>query len=49
MIHGYSYGAADVPKSAVSADQLETLKASAGFTGEDERYLRLAGDVLPAR
>jgi hypothetical protein len=26
--------------------QLEDLKVSAGFTEEDQRYLRLAGEVL---
>jgi len=46
QIPGYSYGAAEVPTSPFSTGQLEELKVSAGFTDEDERYLRLAGEVL---
>src|SRR5208337_5560377 len=45
-IPGYSYGAPEVPKSAVSVQDLDNLKISAAFTEEDERYLRLAGEVL---
>ena len=45
-IPGYSYGAADVRSSPVSIPDLERLKNSAGFTEEDTRYLRLAGEVL---
>jgi hypothetical protein len=45
-IPGYSYGAAEVARSRVSTRELEELKRSAGFTEEDERYLRLAGEVL---
>jgi hypothetical protein len=45
-IPGYSYGEADVPRSTMSVQDLETLKISAGFTDEDQRYLRLAGGVL---
>jgi len=45
-IHGYTYGTADVPLSPVSAQELENLKASVGFTEEDQRYLRMAGEVL---
>ena len=43
---GYSYGAAEVAKSHVSMVDLENLKISAGFTDEDERYLRFAREVL---
>jgi len=46
QIPGYSYGAAEVARSPVSMKELEELKTSAGFTEEDERYLRLAGEVL---
>lgn len=46
QIAGYSYGTSEVVKSPVSIEQLESLKTSAGFTQEDERYLRLAGEVL---
>jgi hypothetical protein len=45
-IPGYSYGAADVACSPVSAQDLERLKSSAGFTDEDQRFLQLAGEVL---
>jgi hypothetical protein len=45
-IPGYSYGAPDVPRSPVSTHDLESLKISAGFTDEDQRYVRLAGEVL---
>jgi hypothetical protein len=45
-IPGYSYGTAEVPKSPVSMRELEDLKTSAGFTEQDQHYLRLAGEVL---
>jgi hypothetical protein len=45
-IPGYSYGAAEVARSPVSMRELEDLKVSAGFTEEDQRYLRIAGEVL---
>jgi Protoglobin len=45
-IPGYSYGTTDVAKSTVTIRELQDLKTSAGFTEEDQRYLRLAGDVL---
>ncbi len=45
-IPGYSYGTAEVAKSPVSMMEFYDLKISAGFTEEDERYLRLAGEVL---
>jgi hypothetical protein len=45
-IPGYSYGTAEVAKSPVSMRDLDDLKISAGLTDEDERYLRLAGEVL---
>jgi hypothetical protein len=45
-IPGYSYRTAEVTPSPVSMRELEELKISAGFTAEDERYLRLAGEVL---
>lgn len=46
MIPAYTYGTAAVLSSPVSLDELEKLKISAGFTAEDERLLRLAGEVL---
>jgi hypothetical protein len=45
-IPGYSYGTNEVAKSETSLSELEDLKVSAGLTEEDERYLRLAGEVL---
>jgi Protoglobin len=45
-ILAYSYGKADEPRSAVSLEQLENLKATVGFNPEDERFLRRAAEVL---
>jgi hypothetical protein len=45
-IPGYTYGSPEVARSPVSLQDLERLKTSAGFTQEDERYLRMAGAVL---
>lgn len=45
-IPGYSYGTAEVAESPITPRQLEELKVSARFTEEDQRYLRLAGEVL---
>jgi len=45
-IPGYSYGAAELPDSPVSPEELADLQTSAGFTDEDRRFLRLAGAVL---
>lgn len=44
QISGYTYGAAGV--SPVSLQELEGLKASVGWTDEDERYRHMAGEVL---
>jgi hypothetical protein len=46
QIPGYAYGADSVARSTISLRELHELKATAGFTEEDERYLRLAGEVL---
>jgi hypothetical protein len=45
-ISGYDYGSKAVPASSVLLQELEALKATVGFTEEDQRYLRLAGEVL---
>jgi hypothetical protein len=45
-ISGYLYGSPEVPISTISVLDLANLKVSAGFTEEDQRYLRLAGEVL---
>jgi hypothetical protein len=43
-ISGYTYGTAGT--SPVSLQDLENLKISVGWTDEDERYRRMAGEVL---
>ena len=45
-IPGYSFGAPEVARSPVTADDLELLKATLLWSDEDDRYLRMAGDVL---
>jgi hypothetical protein len=45
-IPGYTYGAPEVTRSTLSVSDLASLRISAGFTDEDQRYLRLAGEVL---
>ena len=45
-IPGYSYGTAEVARSPITVRDLDSLKLTAGFTAEDERYLRMAGEVL---
>lgn len=44
QISGYTYGAADA--SPVSLQDLQKLMISVGWSEEDERYRRMAGDVL---
>lgn len=46
QIAGYTYGTDDVDESPVSLDELTRIKHAVGLTGEDERYLRMAGAVL---
>jgi hypothetical protein len=45
-ISGYFYGSSEVAVSTISVLDLANLKISAGFTEEDQRYLRLAGEIL---
>ncbi len=45
-IAGYTYGKDSVPTSPLSLEDLENLKKSVLFTEEDEKYLRMAGEVL---
>jgi hypothetical protein len=45
-IPGYTYGTAAVAHATISLEELEQLKIAAGFTAEDERLLRTAGEVL---
>lgn len=45
-IPGYDYGAPGLAPSPVSVGDLELLKRTVLFGAEDERYLRMAGEVL---
>jgi hypothetical protein len=45
-IPGYAYGSDTLEESTVSLEELHELKISVGLREEDERYLRLAGEVL---
>jgi len=45
-IPGYTYGTAEVARSPVSLEELRWLEQAVGWTEEDARYLRMAGDVL---
>jgi len=45
-IAGYTYGTDAAAKSPLSADDLELLKKTVLFTEEDEKYRRMAGEVL---
>jgi hypothetical protein len=46
LIPGYTYGTDQVTPSPISLGEWEHLKQAATFGEEDERYLRLAGEVL---
>ncbi len=48
-IPGYTYGQSGVARSPINTDELKLLKQSVGMTEEDERYLRVAGEVLSDR
>jgi hypothetical protein len=45
-IPGYSYGAPDTARSPLGVGELDLLKETVLFTEDDERYLRMAGEVL---
>lgn len=45
-IAGYTYGMEAVAGSPLSQDDFELLKKSVLFTEDDEKYLRIAGEVL---
>ncbi len=45
-IPGYAYGTDEVPPSPIRLEDLENLKKALLFGPEDERYLRMAGEVL---
>jgi hypothetical protein len=46
LIPGYDYATQRAARSPITVAELELLKQSAGFTAEDERWLRVAGEVL---
>lgn len=48
-IPGYAYGQAQLPPSPVSLEELELLKRTLLFTGEDERALRRSREILEDR
>jgi hypothetical protein len=48
-IPGYTYGSDQVGRSPVSLDELALLKQSVLWSEEDERYLRLSGEVLESQ
>jgi Protoglobin len=45
-IPGYAFGDSKVPRSPVSIAEFEQLKASVGWTPEDEHFRKMAGDTL---
>jgi len=45
-IPGYTFGGPDVAASPVTGADVDRLKATLLWTDDDDRYLRLAGDVL---
>jgi hypothetical protein len=45
-IPGYTFGNPEVAVSPVSLRELEDLKKTVGFTGEDRQHLQQAGEVL---
>lgn len=45
-IPGYTYGGPDVAVSPVTGVDVDRLKATLLWTDDDDRYLRLAGEVL---
>ena len=46
QIPGYTYASKELTNSRLSDEEFALLKATLLFTEEDERYLRIAGDVL---
>ncbi len=48
-IHGYTYGSAGLEKSPVSPADLTLLKKTLLWSEDDDRYLRMAGDVLESQ
>jgi hypothetical protein len=48
-IEGYDYGAPQIARSPVTLEDLDALKATVGWTADDERHLRVAGEVLESQ
>jgi hypothetical protein len=46
QISGYTYGNQAIAQAPISLEDLQRLKATVLFTAEDEKYLRLAGEIL---
>jgi hypothetical protein len=46
QIKGYDYGKATLEKSPITIQDLNLLKKTLLWSGEDDRYLKMAGDVL---
>ncbi|MBD0282591.1 MAG: protogloblin ApPgb, partial [Thermoleophilaceae bacterium] len=45
-IPGYAYGSDELERSPVSEEDFRLLKETVLFNEDDERHLRMAGDVL---
>ena len=45
-IAGYSYGTDHAARSSLTSQEFDQLKQSVLFGAEDEKYLRMAGEVL---
>lgn len=45
-IKGYSYGSSSLNESPVTLSELDLLKKTLLFSEEDEKYLRMAGEIL---
>jgi IS1 family transposase len=45
-IPGYTFGTAEVAPSPVAAEDVELLRATLLWSDDDDRYLRMAGEVL---
>ena len=45
-IPGYTFGTPEVARSPVTGDDVELLKATLLWSEDDDRYLRMAGEVL---
>lgn len=46
QVADYTYGTNDVARSPLTLEDLNLLKQTVLFTEDDEKYLRLAGEVL---